>query len=99
MTKRISFALIVLAATMALSGCFDWKSIGYLEPGGSPPGASKVSRESCGWSFFAPVIYEAVQQAKTAQPGTMALKNVEITLEFFPKNCASVTAEPVKGRN
>ena len=100
MAKRFSFAPLTLATALTISGCYDWKSIGYLEPGGSPPSASRVSGESCG-TAFTPMIYEAVQQARTAQTGTVALKNVEITLDLFrfPTGCANVTAEPVKGGN
>ena len=85
----------VVIATMALAGCADWKSIGYLEPGGSPPGASKVSGENCSTKAYIPVLYNAVEKA-LAKSGTLSLQNVEIVLDPFPTLCATVTGEPIK---
>jgi len=97
MTKRISFTLVTLTAALALSGCWNWGTIGYIEPGKAVPGGAKMSGKDCSAAVTSTWIDEVLNKVYQSQSGTIALKNVEITLEQRSFDmCLIVEGEPVR---
>jgi hypothetical protein len=97
MLGRKPWVFMLTGVLLSLTGClsFDYKSVGYLEPGGTNPGASKISGKNCDWAHK-PIIYRAIENALNAQSGTVALKNAELVVTVGVPPCAEIQGEPVR---